>query len=67
MSDDDEPNWQQEPDFLQAKDISEQQGSYSSPGAASCSSASSEGYSWYRLQDKTEIVSHFHPCPQCLD
>lgn len=67
MSDDDERNRQQEPDFLQARDISEQQGRYSSPGALSCSSGSSEGYSWYRLQDKTEIVYHFHPCPQSLD
>lgn len=67
MSNDDVPNWQQEPEFLQARDISEQQGRYSSAGAVSCSSGSSEGYSWYRLEDKTEIVSCFHPCPQSLD
>lgn len=57
MSDDDGLNWQQEPDFLEAKDVSEQQGKYSSLGTISCSSGSSEGYSWYRLQDKTEIIS----------
>lgn len=54
---DDGLNWQQEPDFLEAKDVSEQQGKYSSLGTIRCSSGSSEGYSWYRLQDKTEIIS----------
>lgn len=67
MSDDDELNWQQESDFLKARNISEQQGSYLNLGVLSCFSGPSDGYSWFRLKDKTEIVSCFHPCPHFLD
>lgn len=67
MSDDDELNWQQESEFLEARNISEQQGKYLNLGVVSCFSGPSDSYSWFRLQDKTEIVSYFHPCPQFLN